>query len=301
MPKSLLEAKGSGAIPMTPFTEDDQIDVPVLEKEIEFMVESKVGCICSPLMVSEFMSLSEEERKLMIQIPAEVNAGRRIFLANIAAPDVHTAISYALFAEKMGADGIIAMPPYIGNWDKQGFLDYYAKIADTVDLPIMIQNHSTAPLTSPELVELCAKYKNISWVKQEIAPGPESIADLMSVRTPDIVGVMSGFGALYSPLDFALGATATIHACEICDLVQKEWDLLFAGKDEEAREYHNKIHPVLELESLLGMAFSKEIMIRRGIFKNRIIRNKSVDLQPYALQEIDRVWKTIEPMLIWQG
>lgn len=301
MLKLLLNARGSGAIPMTPFTEDDKIDVPVLEKEIEFIVECGVGSICTPLMVSEFVSLSEEERRLMIRIPAEVNAGRTVLLANVAAVDTRTAIGYAIYAEKLGADGVIAMPPYVGRLDREGVLRYYGEIARAVSLPVMIQNHSEAPLTSPQVVELCARYGNISWVKQEIAPGPASIADLMSVRTDNIEGVMSGFGGLYSPLDFSLGATATIHACEICDLVQYEWDLLFAGKEEEARVYHGLIRPVLELESLLGMAFAKEIMIRRGIFKNRILRNQGTDLQPYALEEIGKVWKRLEPMLIWHG
>ena len=301
MPKSLLEARGSGAIPMTPFTEDDRIDIPVLEREIQFLVECEVGSICTPLMVSEFMSLSQEERMLMIRIPLEVNAGRRILLANVAAPDLHTAISYATYAEKLGADGIIAMPPYLGWRDKAGTLRYYGEIANAVSLPVMIQNHSEAPLTPMEVVELCRNYRNISWVKQEIAPGPESIADLNAVRTPDIEGIMSGFGGVYSPLDFSLGAAATIHACQIADLVQHEWNLLFAGREDEARAYHCQIKPLLDLETLLGMALSKEIMVRRGIFKNRIMRNKGQDLKPYALQEIDKVWRRIEPMLIWRG
>ncbi len=301
MARSLLEARGSGAIPMTPFTEDDQIDIPVLEREIEFLVACKVGCICTPLMVSEFMSLSHEERKLMIRVPIEVNAGRRILLANAAAVDMRTAIEYATLAEKLGADGVIAMPPYTGNLDKEGMLNYYGAIAKEVSIPVMIQNHSQAPLAPQEVVELCAKYKNISWVKQEIMPGPESIADLAAVRTDDIEGIMSGFGGLYSPLDYSLGAIATIHACQICDLIQHEWDLFFVGKDNEARDYHEKIQPLLQLEMLLGMALSKEIMIRRGIFKNRIMRNKGRDLRPYSLVEIDRVWRRIEPMLIWHG
>ena len=301
MGKSLLDAKGSGAIPMTPFTEADKIDLPVLEREIEFLVDCKVGCICTPLMVSEFMSLNDEERKLMIRVPLEVNGGNRIVIANATAVDTRTAIEYAVYAEKLGADAVNVMPPYVGNLDKAGMLRYYGEIAHAISIPVMIQNHSQAPLTSPEVVELCSKYKNISWVKQEIAPGPESIADLATVRTDAIEGIMSGFGGLYSPLDYALGATATIHACQICDLVQYEWDLLFEGKNDEARDYHEKILPLLQLEIMFGWMLSKEIMVRRGIFKNTIVRNKGIGLPPYAMEEVDRVWRRIEPMLIWRG
>jgi len=301
MSRSLLDAKGSAAIPMTPFTEDDKIDVPILEKEIEFLVDCKVGCICTPLMVSEFQSLSVEERKLMIRVPLEVNNGNRIVIANVTAVDTHTAIEYAVFSEKLGADAVNVMPPYVGNLDKGGMLRYYGEIANAISIPVMIQNHAQASLTSPEVVELCTKYENISWVKQEVAPGPDSIADLMAVRTNAIEGIMSGFGGLYSPLDFALGATATIHACQICDLIQHEWNLLFEGKNDEARDYHAKILPLLQLEIMFGWSLSKEVMVRRGIFKNSIVRNKEVGLPRFALDELDRVWHRIEPMLLWKN
>ena len=82
MARSLLNAKGSSAIPMTPFDAVERIDVPALEREIEFICKAGVGSICSPVMVSEFMALSEEERKLMIRIPLEVADGRTAFIAN---------------------------------------------------------------------------------------------------------------------------------------------------------------------------------------------------------------------------
>jgi len=300
MNRSLLDAKGSAAIPMTPFTEDDKIDIPILEKEIEFLVECKVGCICTPLMVSEFQSLSVEERKLMIRVPIEVNDGNRIMIANATAVDTRTAIEYAVYSEKLGADAVNIMPPYVGNLDKNGMIRYYGEIANAISIPVMIQNHAQAPLTSPEVVDLCTKYKNISWVKQEVAPGPDSIADLATVRTDAIEGIMSGFGGIYSPLDFALGATATIHACQICDLVQYEWDLLFEGKDDEARDFHAKILPLLQLEIMFGWVLSKEVMVRRGIFRNTIVRNKGAGLPRFALEELDKVWRRIEPMLLWK-
>lgn len=304
MVKSLLRARGSGAIPMTPFTEDDRIDVPVLEAEINYLAESHVGSICTPLMVSEFQVLNERERKLMIEVPCKVNAGRSIILCNVAAVDRNTAVEYAQFAEKCGADGVIAMPPFVGRSDPASNMAYYDAIAHAVDLPIMIQNHSQAPLTPKQCIELCEKYENITWVKQEIMPGPNSIADLMEEKVKSgstaLEGIMSGFGGRYSLLDFELGASATIHACQVADCVQHEWDLMFEGKMDEAREYHNKLAPVYELEGLLGMTFSKEWMIRRGVFKNHIMRNSRNEIKPWAMKRIDKVWEEIEPMLIWK-
>ena len=56
--------RGSFAIPMTPFEERDRIDEAVLAAEIEFCIQSRVGGIVVPVMVSEFQALSEAERRL---------------------------------------------------------------------------------------------------------------------------------------------------------------------------------------------------------------------------------------------
>ena len=64
--------RGCFAIPMTPFDETDRIDENVLTAEIEFCIESGVGGLVVPVMVSEFRLLSEEESRTMIRIPIEV-------------------------------------------------------------------------------------------------------------------------------------------------------------------------------------------------------------------------------------
>ena len=54
--------RGSFAIPMTPFDEQDRIDEDALRAEVQFCFESGVGGLCVPVMVSEFRVLSEAER-----------------------------------------------------------------------------------------------------------------------------------------------------------------------------------------------------------------------------------------------
>jgi 4-hydroxy-tetrahydrodipicolinate synthase len=295
MAYNLLNAKGSSAIPMTPFTESDQIDEEILAREIEFIIKCGSTSISTPILVSEFETLSERERKLMVKIPAEIAGGRIAIIANVMAPCTPQAVEYAEYAQKCGADAVVAMAPAEQSF--ANIRDYFKKISDAVTIPIMIQNHSLhgTQLTPEQIIRLCEEIENVSWVKQEVIPGPIGIEHLMSIKTPALEGVMSGFGGFYSPLDYTLGAVATIHACEICDVVQKVWNLLLEGNEYEARILHNKIMPLIQLELLYGTIFAKEIMIRRGIFRNRKVRNKG-DLSPIALREIDIVWENILPL-----
>lgn len=300
MAKDLILARGSGAIPMTPFNEDLTVDIPTLEKEIDFICQAKVGNITTPVMVSEFMVLSEEERMLMIRIPIEVSNGRTAIIANVAATNVPTAIKYTEYAEKLGADAVIAMAPWCGDNDQQGAIQYFKAIASATSLPVMVQNAQIpgVTLTPAQVVELCDEVPNISWVKQEVPPAPLTLEKVNEIRSDSLIGMMSGFGGFYAPMDYKAGATATIQACEFCDVSQKIWDLLFMGKEEEARELHYQLLPAIQLEMLLGTKFAKEIMVRRGIFKNTIMRNKVSPFSKVTLYEIDKVWEKVQPLFL---
>ena len=125
------EWRGSFAIPMTPYDEQDRIDEDALADEVEFCVQSGVGGLVVPVMVSEFRVLSEEERRTMIRVPAQVSAGRVPVVANCAAVNTPLAVSFALYAEEVGADAVIAMPPYTLPPDFETIFAYYQAIGST--------------------------------------------------------------------------------------------------------------------------------------------------------------------------
>jgi 4-hydroxy-tetrahydrodipicolinate synthase len=284
---------------MTPYDENDRIDVDVLADEIEFCIESGVGGIPAPLMVSEFRSLSEDERKLMIRVPVEVSNGRVPVIANVAAVNTPLAVTYAEYAQKMGADGVMAMPPYIRKPDFDTIYAYYQAISDAVDVPVWIQNASVASLSPDQLVKLCEEIENVSWVKEEVPPSHKNITRLLAKKSDAVKGVMGGGGGRPMMVEHARGADGNIHACEYCDVVQRVWDLLDAGETEAAGDLFEHLLPSLMLEGMMGMAYAKEIMIRRGVFKNNRVRSNSKPLDEYDMQEIDRTWERIQPYLIW--
>ncbi len=291
--------RGSFAIPMTPFDEDDAIDVDVLAAEIEFCIECGVGGIPTPLMVSEFQNLSEEERKLMVRVAVEVAAGRVPVIANVAAVNTPLAVAYAAYAQRLGVDGIIAMPPYIYKPDFPSIKAYYQAISDAVDVPIWIQNASVAPMSPDQLVTLCEEIEHVSWVKEEVPPSHKNITALLSKGSAAVKGVMGGGGGRPMFAEHARGAAGNVHACQFCDLVQRVWELLDADEEESAADLFDALLPSLMLEGMMGMAYAKEIMIRRGVFRNHRVRGSARPLDDYDMAEIDRTWERIEPYLIW--
>lgn len=298
MRKLLKDAKGSGAIPMTPFLENGDIDYKVLEKEIDWICNQNVGNICGPVNVSEFMVLTDEERTSLIKAYTEITNNRTAVIVNVAATNIKDAVRYTELATKCGADAVIAMPPYVSELDFKSVKEYYKAIATSTDLPVMIQNQhfTNISISDDNINELCAMEKNISWVKQETTPA-KSVDLLNQHRTSDVEGIMSGFSGLYSIQDFENGAIATIHACEYCDVMQKLWNYMFEGKMDKAREIHNVLAPALMLEGLYTWQYTKYIMEKRGIFKNHITRNKKDALTPSAIKEFNAVWENVKKLL----
>lgn len=290
--------RGSFAIPMTPFDDKDRIDEEVLRAEIEFCIEAGVGGIAGPVMVSEFQVLSEEERLLMVRVAVEVSKGRLPVIANCAAVNAPLAVSYARYAQEVGADAVIAMPPYALAPDFDTTYAYYKAISNAVTIPIWIQNAGIVPLSTDQVVKLCTEIEHINWVKEEVPPSTHSISKLMARNCPAIEGIMGGVGGRYLITEHARGAKGCVHACEFCDIVQKIWNMLDEGKEAEAGDLFERVLPGLVLEGLMGMAFAKEIMIRRGIFKNNRVRSSARPLDKHDLIEIDRFWERIKPHLL---
>ena len=293
--------RGVFAIPMTPFDDKDRIDEEVLRAEIEFCVQSHVGGLCVPVMVSEFWLLSEEERRTMIRVPVEQSAGRVPVVANVAAVNAPLAVSFARYAEDVGADAVIAMPPYIERPDFGRVYEYFQAISDAVSIPVWIQNAGAAAVSPDQVVKLCTEIEHVSWIKEEVSPSTHSISALVARNCPALEGIMGGSGGRLMITERARGAKGVIPACEFADVLQRVWDLLDEGKDDEAADLFERVLPGAMLEGLMGMAYAKEIMVRRGVFKNNWVRTASKPLDAEDLREIDRMWERLQPYLLWRS
>ncbi|MGI6376275.1 MAG: dihydrodipicolinate synthase family protein [Anaerolineae bacterium] len=290
---------GVFAIPMTPFDAHDRIDEGALRAEIEFCVGCGVGGLVTPVMVSEFFVLSEAERRLMVRVPVEQAAKRVPVVGNCAAVNTPLAVEYARYCQEVGADAVIAMPPYIGRADFATVQAYYRAISDAVAIPIWIQNAGLAALSAEQVVQLCEEIEHVCWVKEEVAPSTHSISNLLRRATPAVHGVMGGSAGRYVITEHARGSRGIVIACELADVMQAIWNLLEAGNQQAAGDLFEHALPAIDLEGLMGMAFAKEIMVRRGVFSNHRVRLQSHPLDDHDLIEIDRVWERLQPYLLW--
>ena len=108
-----MEFRGVFTIPCTPFDSSGEIDEASLRREVRFCLDCGAHGLVAPVNASEFSSLSDAERKRVVEIVAEENAGRIPFVAGISAVSTQVGIELARHARSAGADALFAMPPYV--------------------------------------------------------------------------------------------------------------------------------------------------------------------------------------------
>ena len=300
MNKSTEKPKWRGMFPATlnPYDENDRIEEDLLVGQIEFIINAGAGGIPVPMMVNEFQYLSESERKLLIRLTLSTVNGRVPVIANCGAVNKNLAVEYARFSEEHGADGIVAMPPYVSKPPWERILDYYRALNEATRLPIMVQNHPTCPLTHDQVVRLCNELERVSWVQEENG-GPALVSKLIDRKCSAIEGVMGGGGAVNIITEQKRGMDGNICACQFADLLQRIWDLLDDKQEAEAQELYNHVQEALRFEQVYGGIYSREILRRRGLPRNlraRTYWHESV-FTPSDIREIDRVWESVQPYL----
>lgn len=151
---------------LTPFA-DGKIDVPSLEKIIDWQIEQGIDGLVVCGATGEGMLLNHIEREQVIITAIAAAKGRVPIIVGTGSFSTEQTISLSLQAQELGADGLmIVAPPYVKP-SQQGLYEHYWKIADAVNIPIIVYNNPArvgAMVTTETLARL-AKHPNIIGVK----------------------------------------------------------------------------------------------------------------------------------------
>lgn len=154
-------------VPMvTPVTEDGMLDVPAVERIIEFFAQNNVA----PLLMGttgEGNSVSASDGLLMVETAVKASKGRILIYAGLTGNCFAEQLRQAEAYTKAGADVIVAtLPSYYALTDEQMY-GYYKTLADSITGPLMLYNilattHMTIPV---EVVKRLADHPNIVGLK----------------------------------------------------------------------------------------------------------------------------------------
>lgn len=218
-----------------------------MAEHADWLIENGVHGLVSPGSVGEYASLTDEERKRVVEAVVEAARGRVPVTAGIMAPSTARTVGWAEHAKEVGAKAVMALPPINYNPTKREVFAYYKAISD-VGLPIAAYNnpHDTATDLTPEFLAELSEIENFVAVK-DFSGDVRRIARIRELCDLEIiVGVddlaLEGFLA---------GATGCIAG--FANALPKEtvevYELARAGKLDQAWELYRRLLPLFRYDS----------------------------------------------------
>jgi 4-hydroxy-tetrahydrodipicolinate synthase len=127
----------------TPFQNDGSVDYPALRKLVDWHIEQGTDCVCVVGTTGESPTVNVQEHCEIIRVAVEQakKHSRRIpIMAGCGANSTHEAIELARFAKSVGADCQLQVVPYYNKPTQEGQYQHFRKIAEAVDLPMVLYN-----------------------------------------------------------------------------------------------------------------------------------------------------------------
>ena len=163
------EFEGSYTVMVTPFTDDGSaVDTAALERFVDWQIaEGGVPGLIPLGSTGEFLSVTEDERRQVVETVVGRSRGRIPVVVGTADEWTPRAVAFSRDAERMGASGVMVVPPYYSSPTEDELFEHYRRIAEAISIPVMVYNN---PNTSnvdlrPELIARLAEIDNISYVQ----------------------------------------------------------------------------------------------------------------------------------------
>ncbi|TCP69927.1 dihydrodipicolinate synthase family protein [Baia soyae] len=152
---------------VTPFTDSMKVDYDRLRDHVDWLIQNGVHGLVPVGSVGEYAALDDEERAKVVETVVEAAAGRVPVVVGTGAPSTQKAVGWAEHAKRIGASGIMALPPINYNPTRSEVISFYQSLSD-VGLPIIAYNNpfdTKVDLTPDLLAELC-KLEHVVAVKE---------------------------------------------------------------------------------------------------------------------------------------
>lgn len=136
----MTQISGSIVAIVTPMHEDGSLDLPALRRLIDWHVEEGTDGIVIVGTSGESPTVNVEEHSELIRVAVEHTAKRVLVIAGTGGNSTAEAIELTEYAHKVGADASLQVVPYYNKPTQEGMYQHFLKIAESVDLPVILYN-----------------------------------------------------------------------------------------------------------------------------------------------------------------
>ncbi|OZA30195.1 MAG: 4-hydroxy-tetrahydrodipicolinate synthase [Hydrogenophilales bacterium 17-61-9] len=242
-------ASGSLVAIVTPMSEGGALDLDALRRLIDWHIAEGTDGIVIVGTTGESPTVTFDEHCLLIRIAVEQAAGRVPVIAGTGANSTVEAIELTECAKAAGAQAGLSVVPYYNKPTQEGLYQHYRKIAEAVDLPLILYNvpgRTVADLSNDTTLRL-AGVPGIVGVK-DATGSMERAADLIR-RAPGDFALYSGDDASAMPFMLLGGHGVISVTANVAPKLMHE--MCVAARDGNLPRARELNHVLLPLHSKL--------------------------------------------------
>ncbi|WP_336687713.1 4-hydroxy-tetrahydrodipicolinate synthase [Chryseobacterium bernardetii] len=262
--------KGVGVALVTPFNEDLSVDFDSLTKLVEYNIENGTNYLVVLGTTAEAATLSDEEKKQVIEHIIKVNNKRLPLVLGIGGNNTLEVKKQIEEADLSAFEAVLSVSPYYNKPNQEGLYQHYKALASTGKNIIIynVPSRTGQNIEADTTIRLAKEFPNLFLIK-EAAPNILQYFDILRKR-PEGFSLVSGDDEFTLPVTLAGGdgvisVIAQGYPKEFSTMVQ----LAFEGKVKEAYEIHNKLVDITRLIFAEGNPCGiKVVLAEKGIIKN---------------------------------
>ncbi|HUK23095.1 MAG TPA: 4-hydroxy-tetrahydrodipicolinate synthase [Terriglobales bacterium] len=247
-----MQLRGCGTALITPFRQDGSLDETALRNLVAWQVESGVDFLVACGTTGETPALSHDEWLQVIDITAEVAAGRVPLVAGATSNATADAVEKAKAAAgRPGVSAILTASPYYNKPTQEGQYRHFRAIAEAIDKQVILYNipgRTGANIDVSTLLRL-TEVANITAVKEASGNLNQMVETCNAL--PESFTILSGDDASTLML-MALGGAGVISVASN-EIPREMAEMTRAALNNDwpaARAIHRKYLPLMQANFL---------------------------------------------------
>ena len=239
---------GTATAMITPFGKDGGVNYAAFGRMIDFQIENGTDVLVVLGTTGEPPTMTEEEKEEVMRFSVRRAAKRAKVVFGTGSNSTAHAVEASRKAERLGADGLLAVTPYYNKCTQNGLYEYYKAIADAVSIPVICYNvpPRTGVNIKPETAARIADIENIAGIKEACGNMEQIVTTARMIRGK--CDLYSGDDNLNLPI-LAIGGAGLISVSS--NIFPRETKQLYEavkrGDLGEANRLQDKMLPVIDL------------------------------------------------------
>lgn len=230
---------------LVPFLDDGRINEAELRRMINWLIEKGISGLYPNGSTGEFIRLSFEERKRVIQIVAEETRGRVPILAGAAEANLSLILEACRAYADLGCVAVSITGPYYYKVSQESIEHFFRELARRSPIDIVLYNipQFSNEISLPVVTRLALDCPRIVGIKDSSRDFPRFLNTLQAIKPqrPDFACLIGCEEILFPSLLMGADGGTIATSGVVPEVIMKLYHESLAGHFEEARRIQFKL------------------------------------------------------------